>query len=413
MYFNANKNVQLIKGKNNSLLVNSDNKSYVTISKKFYNILKECFKGKQIEKITNNFVYLEEMLLRLQTTGYGKIDDICRNYDNNSVYLDKNNLDMVWLPITENCNYKCIHCYENAKDNDGVSGNILGIKEYDEFFNKLTSRYKIKCVQITGGEPLLRGEEFVEKILNMLRKYKIPIIEIFSNLSLVNEDYIKLFKKYNVRIATSFYSTKPKVNDTITGVNGSYITSISKLDLLKENDIKFRVAVIILKQNEHEKDNIRTWLNNRYGLDDKKAYDIVRPIGRGGNYDNIPLNLFNEKYKNPAKHIMTFAYDYIDYNKTFNSCWGNKICLKSNGELYPCVMSKICIGKYKDVLKILDKKTSYRFLTKDKIKTCKYCEFRYLCLECRAMYSDNKKELKDKPFICSYNPKKAKYETKE
>lgn len=299
------------------------------------------------------------------------------------------------------------------KNNNGVCGNILDIKDYDEFFNKLTSHYKIKCVQITGGEPLLRGEEFVEKILSMLRRYKIPIIEIFSNLSLVNENYIKLFKKYNVRIATSFYSTIPKINDTITGVNGSYITSTSKLNLLKENDIKFRVAVIILKQNEHEKDSIRAWLNNRYGLDDKKAYDLVRPIGRGGNYDNIPLNLFNEKYKNPAKHIMSFAYDYIDYNKIFNSCWGNKICLKSNGELYPCVMSKICIGKHKDVLKILDKKTSYRFLTKDKTKTCKHCEFRYLCLECRAMYSDNKKELKDKPFICSYNPKKAKYEIKE
>lgn len=115
MYFNANKNVQLIKGKNNSLLVNPENKSYVTISKKFYNILKKCFKGKQIEKITNNFVYLEEMLLRLQTTGYGKIEDIYRDYNDDSVYLDKNNLDMVWLPITENCNYKCIHCYENAK----------------------------------------------------------------------------------------------------------------------------------------------------------------------------------------------------------------------------------------------------------------------------------------------------------
>lgn len=413
MYFNANKSVQLIKGKNNSLLVNSDNKSYVAISKKFYSILNECFKGKPIEKVTDNFGYLEEMLLKLQAAGYGKIEEIYRKDDNESVHIDKNNLDMVWLPITENCNYRCIHCYENAKNNNSINCNILDIKEYDEFFNTLTSHYKIKCVQITGGEPLLRGKEFIEKMLIMLRKYKIPMIEIFSNLSLIDEEYINLFKKYDVRLATSFYSTNPQINDTITGIKGSCSTTISKLDLLKENNIKFRVAVIILKQNESEKDKIRLWLNDRYGLDDKKAYDIVRPIGRGSNYDNIPVNLFNEKYKDPAKHIMPFAYNYINYSKTFNSCWGNKICLKSNGEIYPCVMSKICFGNYKAVLKILDKKSSYRFLTKDKIKGCKHCEFRYLCLECRAMYSGNKKELKDKPFTCSYNPKKAKYETKE
>lgn len=70
-------------------------------------------------------------------------------------------------------------------------------------------------------------------------------------------------------------------------------------------------------------------------------------------------------------------------------------------------MSKVKVGKFKNVNKILRQRNSYRFLTKDKIKICKKCEYRYLCSECRAMYSDKKSNLKSKPFTCSYDPKKS------
>ena len=38
----------------------------MVISKKFYKILKKCKDGKKIEKITNNFNYLQKLLFILE-----------------------------------------------------------------------------------------------------------------------------------------------------------------------------------------------------------------------------------------------------------------------------------------------------------------------------------------------------------
>lgn len=72
-------------------------------------------------------------------------------------------------------------------------------------------------------------------------------------------------------------------------------------------------------------------------------------------------------------------------------------------------MSNIKVGNYQNIIKLLSASNSYRFLTKDKIKICKKCEYRYLCLECRAIYSKTRKEWTDKPFTCLYNTKTLKF----
>ena len=109
---------------------------------------------------------------------------------------------------------------------------------------------------------------------------------------------------------------------------------------------------------------------------------------------------FNEKFENTSKNLNAQHCSNYYYNKIYNPCWGDKVCLKSDGKIYPCVMSKISFGNYKEVIKILSNKNSYRFLTKDKIKRCKNCEKRYLCFECRAMLSKTKHNLKMTPYKC-------------
>lgn len=42
-------------------------------------------------------------------------------------------------------------------------------------------------------------------------------------------------------------------------------------------------------------------------------------------------------------------------------------------------------------------------INKDKIKTCKDCEFRYICTDCRA-YLEDPANIFSKPLKCGYNP---------
>lgn len=401
MYFNLYNGVDLINGENNYLIINVFNKEIYSIDKKFYSILKKCEKGQKIEELTNDTDFLLEKMKFLETNKIGYIFDSFDKKD--SVEFSKKALGMVWLNVTSRCNYKCIHCYENAGRCNVKE--TLSLNDYDNMINKLTSEFKINCFQITGGEPLLRGKEFIENLLKIISKHDVGFIEIYTNLSLLDNDYLEMFKKYNVHVATSLYSQNEKVHDEITGINGSYKLLMHNLAHLKKMNIPFRIGIIIMKQNEKEKDTLRDWANKKFDLKERKQYDIVRPVGRARivNLDN--QKLFQEKYYIKNNNFLPYNFQTYMYNKIFNSCWGDKVCIKSNGEIYPCVMSNVKVGNYKDIIGCLTRKNSYRFLTKDKIHGCKKCEYRYLCTECRAIYTQNKKELKDKPFVCMYNTK--------
>lgn len=406
MYFNLNKGIDIVKGKKRNCIIDTNKYALYDISEKFYKILNLCAKGKKIEAISNDTHLLISKLHTLEELQIGRLTNVHKK--NKKTKIDYSQINMVWLPVTEMCNYKCVHCYENAKKYSNEK--IISLQDYQKFFDALTKKHTLNCVQITGGEPLLRGKSFIKNLIKLLRTYKIKTIEIFSNLSLIDQDYINIFKKYNISIATSIYSQNRTIHDNITGIKGSHKKTISSLELLQKNKIPFRIGIVIMNKNKEEKSSLRNWLNTKFSIEDKKNYDIIRPIGRAKNFEHIPQDLFQERYVNSIRHISKNNFYKHFYNKVFNSCWGDKICLKSNGELYPCVMSKFCLGNYKNVSKILDSKKSYRFLNKDKIKICNKCELRYLCEECRAMYSNSNKNIFDKPFTCSYNPTTCEFD---
>lgn len=107
------------------------------------------------------------------------------------------------------------------------------------------------------------------------RKYNINTIELYSNLSLLDDEYIALFKKYKVCVATSLYSQYSKVHDSITQINGSYDLLMNNLLLLKQNNIPFRIGIIIMSQNESEKDSLRLWANTKFNLNEIKNKPFV------------------------------------------------------------------------------------------------------------------------------------------
>ena len=48
-------------------------------------------------------------------------------------------------------------------------------------------------------------------------------------------------------------------------------------------------------------------------------------------------------------------------------------------------------------------------ISKDQVKVCKDCEFRYMCSDCSA-FTKNPEDKFDKPLKCNYNPYTAKWE---
>lgn len=95
----------------------------------------------------------------------------------------------------------------------------------------------------------------------------------------------------------------------------------------------------------------------------------------------------------------------------FNTCLNKKVSIDSNGNIKNCPAFNYSYGNVNNGDSIRTIVESYEFskywsITKDQIQTCKDCEYRYICSDCRAFVDD----IFDKPRKCNYNPYEGKWE---
>lgn len=92
--------------------------------------------------------------------------------------------------------------------------------------------------------------------------------------------------------------------------------------------------------------------------------------------------------------------------RTHNSCLNRKLSIDASGDICNCPSMPDRYGNIKDT-KLQTALKSPGFtdtwgIIKDKISTCKDCEFRYICSDCRAYTEEDQRY--GKPAKCSYNP---------
>jgi SPASM domain peptide maturase of grasp-with-spasm system len=129
--------------------------------------------------------------------------------------------------------------------------------------------------------------------------------------------------------------------------------------------------------------------------------------------------LFVKKSINAEKDcgITNPSYFVIDIgmfteSHQFNSCLNKKISINRDGEIMNCPSMKVSYGNISNTgLKEVATSESFKvpwMIKKDNITICKDCEFRYMCVDCRA-FVQNPQELLSKPLKCKYDPYTATF----
>ena len=98
--------------------------------------------------------------------------------------------------------------------------------------------------------------------------------------------------------------------------------------------------------------------------------------------------------------------------RRFNSCLHRKIAIDARGEIRNCPSLPKSYGNIRDTSlhSALAQRdfTALWAINKDQIEVCKDCEFRYICVDCRAYLTDAN-DLYSKPAKCGYDPYSAEW----
>lgn len=392
MYYTLNENVYLVKGKSRSCIYDFNASKLYSINKALEEKLDLVNAGKlrlgdvggEIKKIFDNLVELK--ILKLSENHISRYIDKIREQDREC--------DFAWIEITNRCNLRCIHCYNESNPLDDT---VMSIQNYRRVIDCLL-KLKVKRIQIIGGEPF-----FDKYILKQMLDYtigKFAFIEIFTNGTLISSKWFEYFKKNNIHIALSVYSYNQNEHDKVTKCKGSWEKTNATIERLSSYEIPYRVCNVLMKDVV-----VGDRTTDLYQLSNEK--DIVRMSGRA-NFSLLSDELIRKKLITKQTFKIPININFCRRLLSGHNCYNGKIYVSSNMEVFPCVMErrlKHCTINQDNGI-TLDE--SIQNLNKDKIEGCKYCEYRYACFDCRPnSLSGN---LYEKPWYCTYDPLLGEWE---
>lgn len=393
MEIKTNKNVTLVIGAKNGAFYDFDSGKVYHVNKDGVDIVIDYANGK---RSIDNDPYLTKLFEnKLISNSFTPV------IDKNDYSKPPIKLNMAWLELTEACNLKCVHCYEGECHHK--LDNALSVEKWKSIIDELAD-LNINRIILIGGEPSCykAHKEIVkycgEKGLNTT---------YFTNATMIDDELIQLFKKYNISVKISIYGGSDVVHDTVTTVKGSFERTRNNIIKMNKENIKMYASVILMKENQDDLQNIINFLkqnNVNY-----TGYDVIRNVFGQKQNIHCPTNMEIVNNRYIVRPSFKADKDTFIKNHFYNSCWYGKIAIKENGDVIPCVFHREDIlgnVNANSIVEIINspKALYYWGYSFDKVNVCNSCEYRYACKDCRVVGFGLDGNLSTKNYRCTYDP---------
>lgn len=302
-----------------------------------------------------------------------------------------------WIEITNKCNLRCIHCYNES---DAHKDLVMSLDDYKLVVDYLLE-LGINKMQIIGGEPFW-DRQILRSMLDYTIK-KFTFIEIFTNGTLITEEWFDFLAENNIHIALSVYSYQEEMHDRVTGYKGMWQKTNKTIDALKKHNIEYRVCNVLMKDIE-----VGTSTTDLYHISENK--DVVRMSGRA-NFSLLSDELLKKKIITKKSFSAPIKKSLVSRLISGHNCFQKNIYISADMKIFPCVMErrmKHCEISANNKI-ILDE--SIRSLNKDQVNECCQCEYRYACFDCRPDSLSG--DLYEKPWFCTYKPLLGEWENED
>ncbi len=312
--------------------------------------------------------------------------------------------------ITDDCDQRCKHCYIFSEDNDKpiLTMSYENIKKIFENCLKMCEKTnRIPYFNITGGDPLLHPDFW--KILELVKENKVRF-GILGNPFHLNDKVCRKLRSYGCEFYQLSLDGLKETHDYFRK-DGSFDTTLKKIDSLKKANIHANIMTTVSKTNineipkiidnvvEHNADLFSfarycpTSLEKSFQMSAEEYHELL----------NICWERF-EEYKNSntkfnlKDHLWTlFLYekglfeispeleDDVIYDGC--NCANSHLTILPNGDVYACrrMESKVGNALEEDIYDIFfgNEMNSYRQY--EKFEKCSKCELLRFCRGCPAV----------------------------
>lgn len=335
-------------------------------------------------------------------------------------------------PTSFHCNLACQYCFyldKNVflrKEATELSP-FMQIEQAKEFMEHRIQLEAEHDVYFTwqGGEPLLAGLEFYQKIVSLgqiiANKYDKNIYHaIQTNGTLIDEQWAKFFHKNRILIGISIdgdaelhdiYRRTPNGNNTFAavergitilkeaGVAFNTLTVVNRENVkhplrvyrfLKKLGVKFMQFIPVVETVGVDKEHKPNWLEQKNIIPEVADFSVL-PI----EYGTFMVTIFNEWVRNDITDISIRLFDsmiaqFMGQEATLcvfkEKCGGDNIALEVGGEMYQCdhfvyPSEKFRLGNLQHInlVDLEEKLCTWSTYKSDISGVCIKCQWQNLC----------------------------------
>jgi MoaA/NifB/PqqE/SkfB family radical SAM enzyme len=250
----------------------------------------------------------------------------------------------VQMALTFNCNHKCIMCSSSTFMRKQKE---LSLDEWKKIVDQL---HALGCVHydLTGGEPTLKGLDFLCVLVRYINRRNDCIVDIATNGTLVDRKWFKRLKKAGLN-AVFFDLQSDKANEHNAIANSgdkNFERIMEMIPVAKEEGLNVCINTCLSRDNFPQVKNLLKFCEKNDML---LLINVAAPTGRLGGKD-VRLTKFKEDYYrllNSSAHIRSdTSFNY----RGRNMCPGGieKVYITAYGEVMQCTFCQLSYGSLRD-----------------------------------------------------------------
>ncbi|MEY3219881.1 MAG: hypothetical protein RIT27_1238 [Pseudomonadota bacterium] len=262
--------------------------------------------------------------------------------------------------ITDRCNLRCRHCYQQDYHKDELSFEKLVsiFEQFKDFIVTLQqiAQHKITAhITITGGEPFIR-KDFGDLLCLFHSHQNWLTFGILTNGSFIDEKCAKYLKQLQPSFVQLSLEGTEKTHDHIRGI-GHFKTTLSAIKQLRKQQIKTLISFTAHRDNYQEFQKVAEI--GRQSKVNRVWSDRLIPQGSGAELQTLnseeTLQLFQmmaetkqrfeQKWFHQTEVALHRALQFLVGGNVYRCNAGKGLLtIQPNGDVYPCRRMPIKVG---------------------------------------------------------------------